>query len=157
MAPIDLRRDTVTQPTPEMRAAMAEAEVGDDVYGEDPTVNRLEQQGRRAARQGGRAVRALGDDGATRSPCGSLTERGDEVLVERRSHICALRSRRRTERDLGRHVAHADGEGGHIAPEQVRAAVAPHDYYKSRRQARGCSRTRTTSAAAPCSRRGARE
>src|SRR5256884_5898301 len=39
---IDLRSDTVTKPTPEMRRAMAEAEVGDDVYGEDPTVNRLE-------------------------------------------------------------------------------------------------------------------
>jgi len=41
-APIDLRSDTVTRPTPGMRRAMAEAEVGDDVYGEDPTVNRLE-------------------------------------------------------------------------------------------------------------------
>ena len=40
---IDLRSDTVTQPTPEMRAAMAAAEVGDDVYGEDPTVNLLER------------------------------------------------------------------------------------------------------------------
>ena len=41
---IDLRSDTVTRPTPEMRRAMAEAEVGDDVYGEDPTLNRLEQR-----------------------------------------------------------------------------------------------------------------
>ncbi|HTU49355.1 MAG TPA: beta-eliminating lyase-related protein, partial [Acidobacteriaceae bacterium] len=41
---IDLRSDTVTRPTSEMRAAMAAAEVGDDVYGEDPTVNRLEQR-----------------------------------------------------------------------------------------------------------------
>ena len=40
---VDLRSDTVTQPTPEMRAAMAQAAVGDDVYGEDPTVNRLQQ------------------------------------------------------------------------------------------------------------------
>jgi threonine aldolase len=39
---IDLRSDTVTKPTPAMRAAMAQAEVGDDVYGEDPTVNRLQ-------------------------------------------------------------------------------------------------------------------
>ena len=39
---VDLRSDTVTTPTPEMRAAMADAEVGDDAYGEDPTVNRLE-------------------------------------------------------------------------------------------------------------------
>jgi threonine aldolase len=42
MSIIDLRSDTVTKPTPEMREAMAEAEVGDDVYGDDPTVNRLE-------------------------------------------------------------------------------------------------------------------
>ena len=42
MVPIDLRSDTVTLPTPAMREAMANAEVGDDVYGEDPTVNRLE-------------------------------------------------------------------------------------------------------------------
>ena len=41
---IDLRSDTVTKPTPAMRRAMSEAEVGDDVYGEDPTVNRLEQR-----------------------------------------------------------------------------------------------------------------
>ena len=41
---IDLRSDTVTKPTAEMRRAMAESEVGDDVYGEDPTVNRLEQR-----------------------------------------------------------------------------------------------------------------
>ena len=40
----DLRSDTVTKPTPEMRRAMMEAEVGDDVYGEDPTVNRLERR-----------------------------------------------------------------------------------------------------------------
>ena len=41
---VDLRSDTVTRPTPEMRRAMAEAEVGDDVYGEDPTINRLEKR-----------------------------------------------------------------------------------------------------------------
>ena len=44
MTPVDLRSDTLTRPTPEMRAAMAAAEVGDDVYGEDPSVNRLEEQ-----------------------------------------------------------------------------------------------------------------
>ena len=46
---IDLRSDTVTKPTPAMRRAMSEAEVGDDVYGEDPTVNRLEQLPRKSA------------------------------------------------------------------------------------------------------------
>ena len=59
---IDLRSDTVTQPTPGMRAAMAAAEVGDDVFGEDPTVNRLRGARRRPARQGGGPVRAVGHD-----------------------------------------------------------------------------------------------
>ncbi len=63
MAAVDLRSDTVTRPTPEMRRAMAEAEVGDDVYGEDPTVNKLQA---RAAEIFGReagALCALGLDG----------------------------------------------------------------------------------------------
>jgi len=54
MKRIDLRSDTVTLPTPEMRRAMFEAEVGDDVYGEDPTVNRLEEES--AARLGKEAA-----------------------------------------------------------------------------------------------------
>ena len=49
---VDLRSDTVTRPTPEMRRAMADAEVGDDVYGEDPTVNRLESLADRRQRLG---------------------------------------------------------------------------------------------------------
>ena len=57
------RSDTVTTPTPEMRRAMADAEVGDDEYGEDPTVNRLQSLAAGAARQGGRALRAVGHDG----------------------------------------------------------------------------------------------
>ena len=70
---IDLRSDTVTKPSPAMREAMAHAEVGDDVYGEDPTRQPAAGAGRRAARQGSRAVRAVGHDGepdraARRSP-----------------------------------------------------------------------------------------
>ena len=60
---IDLRSDTVTLPTPAMRAAMAEAPVGDDQFGEDPTVNAPAGARRGAARQGGGAVRPDGDDG----------------------------------------------------------------------------------------------
>ena len=59
---LDFRSDTVTRPTPGMRAAMAAAEVGDDVLGDDPTVLRLQAARRRDARQGGGAVRALGHD-----------------------------------------------------------------------------------------------
>ena len=52
---IDLRSDTITKPTPAMREAMAAAEVGDDVFGDDPTVIRLEEMAGPAAGQGGRA------------------------------------------------------------------------------------------------------
>ncbi|HLT47081.1 MAG TPA: GntG family PLP-dependent aldolase [Rubricoccaceae bacterium] len=82
----DLRSDTVTRPTPEMRRAMAEAEVGDDVFGEDPTVRRLEE-----------AVAALlGKEAALFVPSGVMgnqiavklhTRPGDEVIVAERSHI----------------------------------------------------------------------
>ena len=59
---VDLRSDTVTRPTPGMRAAMQAAEVGDDVFHEDPTVNRLEERVAAAARQGGGPVRPVGHD-----------------------------------------------------------------------------------------------
>jgi threonine aldolase len=83
---IDLRSDTVTKPTPAMRRAMAEAEVGDDVYGEDPTVNRLQE----------RAAEIFGKDAAIFVPTGSMgnqiavklhTNPGDEVIIEERGHI----------------------------------------------------------------------
>jgi threonine aldolase len=83
---IDLRSDTVTKPTPEMREAMAEAEVGDDVYRDDPTVNRLEEL----------AADMLGKDAALFVPSGTMgnliallvhCHRGDEVIVGNQSHI----------------------------------------------------------------------
>jgi len=83
---IDLRSDTVTVPTPEMRRAMFEAEVGDDVYGEDPTVNRLEAE----------AAALLGKEAGLFVPTGtqgnqiavlSHTNRGDEVIMESESHV----------------------------------------------------------------------
>jgi threonine aldolase len=83
---IDLRSDTVTKPTPEMREAMAEAEVGDDVYGDDPTVNRLE----------GLAAEMLGKESALFVPSGTMgnliallvhCQRGHEVIVGNQSHI----------------------------------------------------------------------
>jgi threonine aldolase len=83
---IDLRSDTVTKPTPEMRAAMAAAEVGDDVYGEDPTVNQLE---RRAAEVFDREdalfvpTGTMGNQVAIRT----LTWPGQEVIAESRAHI----------------------------------------------------------------------
>jgi threonine aldolase len=83
---VDLRSDTVTRPTPAMRAAMAAAEVGDDVYGEDPTVNALEA----------RAAQIFGREAALFVPTGTMgnqiairlhTTHGQEVICEARSHI----------------------------------------------------------------------
>jgi threonine aldolase len=84
--PIDLRSDTVTKPTPEMRQAMAAAEVGDDVYGEDPTINHLEQ----------RAAEIFEREVALFVPTGTMgnqiaikvhTQPGQEIICEERSHV----------------------------------------------------------------------
>jgi threonine aldolase len=129
MKPIDLRSDTVTRPTPEMRKAMAEAEVGDDVYGEDPTVNRLEA----------RAAELLGMEAALFVPSGTmgnaiavriLTERGDEVLVERRSHVARFELSGMSVLS-GVMPRMVDATGGHLTPDDVRAAAGPRAYYKS--------------------------
>jgi threonine aldolase len=83
---VDLRSDTVTKPTPEMREAMAEAEVGDDVYRDDPTVNRLEEL----------AAEMLGKEASLFVPSGTMgnliallvhCQRGHEVIVGNLSHI----------------------------------------------------------------------
>lgn len=85
-APIDLRSDTVTKPSPGMRRAMAEAEVGDDVYDGDPTTRRLEQ----------RVAELLGTEDALFFPSGTqanqtgialVTERGTELLLEANAHL----------------------------------------------------------------------
>jgi threonine aldolase len=85
-SPIDLRSDTVTRPTPAMREAMAQAEVGDDVYGEDPTVRRLEE----------RAAALLGKEAALFVPSGTMANQiaigvhcrpGDELLCDPTSHV----------------------------------------------------------------------
>jgi threonine aldolase len=83
---IDLRSDTVTKPTPEMRVAMAAAEVGDDVYGEDPTVNLLE---RRAAETFGREAALFVPTGTMGNQIAirALTQPGQEVIAESRAHI----------------------------------------------------------------------
>src|SRR5438876_1666221 len=85
-APIDLRSDTVTRPSPEMRQAMAEAPVGDDQYGEDPSVNRLPE----------RIAELLGKKAALFVPSGTmanqiglkvLTRPGDDVVLGEEAHI----------------------------------------------------------------------
>src|SRR4029078_10618594 len=83
---IDLRSDTVTRPDAEMRRAMAEAEVGDDVYGEDPTVARLEEE----------SAAAAGMEAAVFVPSGTMGNQialhlhgtpGEEVICDARSHV----------------------------------------------------------------------
>ncbi len=83
---VDLRSDTVTKPTPEMREAMAEAEVGDDVYMDDPTVNKLQEK----------AAEMLGKEDSLFVPSGTMgnllallvhCQRGDEIIVGEKSHI----------------------------------------------------------------------
>lgn len=86
MTPIDLRSDTITRPTPAMREAMAAAEVGDDMFGEDPTVAKLEA----------RVAELLGKESAMFAPSGTMvnqlalrahTEPGDEVILDGNAHI----------------------------------------------------------------------
>jgi len=82
---IDLRSDTVTKPTPEMRDAMAKAEVGDDVYGDDPTVNQLQEM---AAEITGKEAALFVPSGTMGNLAAILThcERGDEVILGQKNH-----------------------------------------------------------------------
>lgn len=123
---IDLRSDTVTCPTPAMRLAMAEAEVGDDVYGEDPTVNRLQDLAAElTGQQAGLLVASgtMGNLAALLAHCG----RGDEVLVGDKAHtflyeaggmsaLGGLHSRQLPNRP-----------DGSLALEDIEAAIRPDD------------------------------
>src|SRR4029453_7542694 len=126
MPPIDLRSDTVTRPTPEMRRAMAEAEVGDDVYGEDPTVNRLQEA----------AAQLLGFEAALWVPSGVmgneiairlLTRPGQEVLCEERSHVVQfeLAGMAALSGVMPRPVA---AEDGLLTPAVIEQARKPYAY-----------------------------
>ena len=126
---IDLRSDTVTKPTAKMRAAMAAAEVGDDVYGEDPTVNRLEK----------RAAEIFGREAAIFVPTGTMgnqiairmhTDHGQEVICEARSHILdwEMAMVAAFSGCVPRTVA---GERGVMRWEQIERAIAPKIYYRA--------------------------
>ncbi len=124
---IDLRSDTVTVPTDGMRKAMARAEVGDDVYGEDPTVNRLQDM----------AAALLGKRAALFVPSGTManqlairsqTQPGQEVIVESKCHI--VRYEQGAAGALAGVQLHwVTGERGIMTAEQVEAAVRPKDPY----------------------------
>jgi len=124
---VDLRSDTVTRPTPEMRRAMFEAEVGDDVYGEDPTINRLEQ----------RAAEIFGRDAAIFVPTGSMgnqiaikihTRPGQEIICEERGHIFNYEMATLASFS-GCMVRPIAAEGGVLQWEQVKNKIAGKTYY----------------------------
>lgn len=126
---IDLRSDTLTQPTPAMREAMLRAELGDDVYGEDPTANRLQE----------RAAERLGKEAALYVPSGTMANqlalwvhcrRGDEVIVGEGAHNANYES------GAGAVLAGVQfataGRGGLFSAEELREAVRPEAYYLPR-------------------------
>ncbi len=124
---IDLRSDTVTKPTPPMRRAMAEAEVGDDVFGEDPTVNALQE----------RVAKLLGKEDAIFVPTGTManqlaikshTQPGDEVITEATSHLYNF------EGGAGGAISGVQfycvkGTRGILDPSQIEEAVRPIDHH----------------------------
>lgn len=128
---IDLRSDTVTKPTAEMREAMAAADVGDDVFGEDPTVNELQR----------RAAKRLGKEAALFVPTGTMgnqiaiachTKRGDEVVCESRSHILDYEMAGMSLLSGVMPRAVPGRDGGRLAWEDVRAAIRPQTTYNAR-------------------------
>ena len=126
---IDLRSDTVTKPTAAMREAMTSAQVGDDVYGEDPTVNRLEA----------RAAEIFGREAAIFVPTGSMgnqiaiklhTQPGQEVVAEARGHIVDWEMAM-VSAFSGCHLRTVPGDRGVLTWDQIRTAVAPKIYYRA--------------------------
>lgn len=128
-AAIDLRSDTVTRPTPEMRRAMAEAEVGDDVYGEDPTINRLQQ----------RAAEIFGREATLFVPSGTMgnqiavkchTHHGQEIICEERAHFINLESAT-VAAFSGCQPRTIRGEDGALTWAEVKKKIAPPAYYRA--------------------------
>jgi threonine aldolase len=127
---IDFRSDTVTRPTPTMRRAMAEADVGDDVYGEDPTVNRLERQvAERLGFEAGLFV-ASGTQ-ANQLAMGLHCRPGDEVLTESGSHIVQYEGGA-VSALWGIQPQCLPGERGLLTPAQVAEAVHADNIHSPR-------------------------
>lgn len=122
---VDLRSDTVTRPTPAMRRAMAEAEVGDDVFGDDPTVRALEEE----------AARRLGKEAALFVPSGTMANEiaiavqaglGDEVLVEATSHVILYEGGAPAAL-AGAQLWPLTGDRGLPSVDDLNAAIRPED------------------------------
>ena len=130
LPPVDLRSDTVTRPTPAMRRAIAEAIVGDDVFGDDPTVRALEE----------RVADLAGKEAALYVPSGTmgnqiavhcLTEPGDEVLLERESHIFVY-EQGGVAANSGVLAHIVESERGAIAPATLERALRDEDDHVAR-------------------------
>jgi len=127
---VDLRSDTVTRPTPEMRRAMAEAEVGDDVYGEDPTVNALEDAfAERVGKEASLFVPSgtMGNQLALRL----LAPAGTTVLAGRRQHV-VIYENGAAGRNAGVQFTTLDDPDGTISVDDVRWAVEAADHHHVR-------------------------
>ncbi|KAF0106456.1 MAG: threonine aldolase [Anaerolineaceae bacterium] len=123
---IDLRSDTITKPTPEMREAMAKAEVGDDVYGEDPTVNRLQEL---AAEMTGKEAGLFVASGTMGNLAGILAHcgRGDEVILGNKAHTFLFEAGGISALG-GVHSCQLPNQpDGSLALEDVEAAIRPDD------------------------------
>jgi threonine aldolase len=125
VAAIDLRSDTVSMPTPEMRRAMASAELGDDVFGDDPTVNRLEEV----------AAARLGKEAAVFVPSGTMgnligiavsARLGEELIADADSHIF-LNETAGAAAVAGVQIRPVKTAGGLMTPEQITEVVRPRD------------------------------
>lgn len=126
---LDLRSDTLTQPGPAMRAAMAAAEVGDDVFHEDPTINALEA---RCAELAGKEAAVFVPSGtmANLIACKVHTQVGDEVILERRSHLYRYEAGGFAV-VAGVSVALLDGDRGLLNPDQIAGAIRMPDVHES--------------------------
>ena len=127
---IDFRSDTVTKPTPAMLHAMMTAEVGDDVFEEDPTINKLEAM----------AATLFGMEAAIYSPSGTMsnqigirchTQIGDEVICASNAHVYIYEGGGIAS-NAGSQVKAIEGNYGRINAEQVLAAINPDDVHKAR-------------------------
>jgi len=124
---IDLRSDTVTKPSPEMREAMFRAEVGDDVYGEDPTINRLEQ---RIAEITGKAAALYVPSGTMSNQVAvkTLTQPGQEIICEENCHIYNYEAAGTAFNSLVQ-VRPLRGQYGVLDAAEVEAAIRPADIH----------------------------
>ena len=133
MSMIDLRSDTVTRPTEDMRRAMLEAPVGDDVFGEDPTINRLEEY----------VAGLLGKEAAIYAPSGTMTNqlgvhvnttgRGDEILLHEEAHIFVYEGGAPALLSAVQ-ARTLPGENGVLTPQTVQAAVHEENIHHPRQK-----------------------